>query len=172
MKCKICGTTEFIVRGENVCLSCYTTPMKEGDLVIGIDPDCELNGFAIWDIKNQKLDVQKLSFFDIFDMLSLLLSRIALVRIEAGWLNKKSNFHSNPKQSKAVGEKIAKSVGRNHETGLKLVEMCKYLGIACEEVKPLGTKGIDQEMFKKITKFTKRTNEDMRDAGMLVFKYK
>ncbi len=172
MKCEICGSKEFIVRGKDVCLTCFTTPMGEGDLVIGIDPDCELSGFAIWDIKKQELDVKKLSFFDIFDMLSLLLNRIALVRIEAGWLNKKSNFHSHSKQSKAVGEKIAKSVGRNHEAGLKFVEMCKYLGIPYEEVKPLGTKGIDQEMFKKITKFTKRTNEDMRDAGMLVFKYK
>ena len=141
-------------------------------LIVGIDPDCKESGYAEWDIKQQLLTVSKQSFFEIFDILQSSREEIKLVRIEAGWLNAKSNFHSHPKQSKSVGENIAKKVGSNHEVGRKLVEMCHYLDLEVEEVRPLGTKGINAEIFRNITKYKGRTNQDMRDAGMLVFKYK
>lgn len=172
MECRICGDNKFIAKGKDRCLSCFTSGLKKGHLIIGIDPDCELNGYAEWDIKQKSLTVSKQSFFEIFELLQSSREDIALVRIEAGWHNKKSNFHSNPKQSKQVGENIAKKVGSNHETGRKLVEMCHHLDIQVEEVKPLGTKNVDAPLFKKMTGVTARTNQDMRDAGMLVFKYK
>mgnify|MGYP001164605831 CR=1 FL=1 len=172
MECKICGDNKFIARGKDRCLSCFTSGLENGHLIIGIDPDCELNGYAEWDIKQKRLTVSKQSFFQIFDILHSSKNDIALVRIEAGWHNKKSNFHSNSSQSKSVGENIAKKVGSNHETGRKLVEMCQYLDIQVEEVKPLGTKSVDAKLFKKMTGIAIRTNQDMRDAGMLVFKYK
>lgn len=141
-------------------------------LVIGIDPDTIKSGYAEWDVEQRLLTVSSYTFFEIFDLLQSSVEEILLVRIEAGWLNKKSNFHGRYGQSKAVGEKIAKSVGSNHEAGKKLVEMCDYLNIPYELVKPLGTKGIDSKKFNSITKFKGRTNQDMRDAGMLVFKYR
>lgn len=172
-KCRICNSTKFLARGEDRCLSCLTAGIEKGSLIIGIDPDCKLSGYAEWDMKQQRLtSVAKYSFFEIFDVLEAQRAEIALVRIEAGWLNKKSNFHGRPGQSKAAGERIAKNVGSNHETGRKLVEMCHYLDIQVEEVKPLGTKSVDAKLFKKMTGIAIRTNQDMRDAAMLVFNYK
>ena len=142
-KCRICNSTKFLARGEDRCLSCLTAGIEKGSLIIGIDPDCKLSGYAEWDMKQQRLtSVAKHSFFEIFKVLEAQRDEIALVRIEAGWLNKKSNFLVFHGQSKAAGERIAKNVGSNHETGKKLVEMANYLDLKVEEVKPLGTKSI------------------------------
>jgi hypothetical protein len=59
----------------------------------------------------------------------------------------------------------------NHETGRKIGEMCEYLNIEYEFVRPLGTKNIDHFLFKRMTGFRGRTNSEMRDAGMLVYGY-
>ncbi|MDH6304633.1 hypothetical protein M2459_001369 [Parabacteroides sp. PF5-5] len=141
-------------------------------LLIGIDPDTIKSGFASFDVETEKLEVESLTFFEVFDRLSELQGCILLVRIEAGWLNKKSNFHGKYLQSKSAGERIAKNVGANHETGRKLVEMCERLNIPYELVKPLGTKSIDAKTFRLITKVEGRINQDERDAGMLVYKFR
>jgi hypothetical protein len=49
--------------------------------------------------------------------------------------------------------------------------MCEYPGIEYEAVRAIGTKAIDSLLFKHITGFKGRTNQDMRDAGMLVYGY-
>jgi len=91
------------------------------------------------------------------------------VRIEAGWLNEKSNFHNRRGQTKTAGERVAKNVGANHEVGRKFGEMCEYLGIDYEFVKPLGTKCIDHRTFVRMTGWKGRTNSEMRDSAMLVY---
>lgn len=171
-QCIICGTTQFLARTEDKCLKCLSSNRKKGEYVIGIDPDREKSGFATFSLKTKTLEVHAYSFFQLFDIIRAASDIISLIRIEAGWLNKKSNFHNRPGQSKEVGEKIANSVGANAETGRKIIEMCEYLKIPYEIVKPLGTKCIDSTQFKKITGYTKRTNQDQRDAAMLVWDYK
>lgn len=170
--CKSCGTTEFVANG--LCLKCRATPQNNrGYLYVGIDPDTKKSGYAEYCTKQGKLvTVNSYSFFEIFDILECSREIIKLVRIEAGWINAKANFHGKYGQSKQAGERIAKNVGSNHETGRKLAEMCEYLNIPYELVKPLGTKAIDAPLFKKITGWTETTNQDNRDAAMLVFKYK
>jgi hypothetical protein len=140
-------------------------------LIIGIDPDTKLSGIAAYEPGTKYFHVQKMAFFQLYEYLKENGEHIALVRIEGGWLNEKSNFHYGRNQSKAAGERIAKNVGANHETGRKIGEMCEHLGIEYEIVRPLGTKEIEHWIFKRITGFSGRTNQDMRDAGMLVYGY-
>ena len=76
---------------------------------IGIDPDVDKSGFASWDIDRTEFTaIENYSFFDLLDILTMLKKYIQVVRIEAGWLNKKSNFH--PAQGPRMREKIAKNV--------------------------------------------------------------
>ncbi|MFW1997271.1 hypothetical protein ACG904_20360, partial [Acinetobacter guillouiae] len=93
---------------------------------------------------------------------------IKKVVIEAGWMNKKSNLHSCIGQSKRAGERIAKNVGENHATGKLLVEMAKSFGLAVVEVRPTKTKKNSEE-FNRITGWQGRTNQEQRDAGMLIW---
>lgn len=175
-RCQICGTTDFIAKGDTLCVKCTQgagTKNPYGHLIVGIDPDTDKSGYAEYDIEQKKLvTVNSYTFFEIYRILECSTELIRLVRIEAGWLNEKSNWHGRAGQSKAAGERIAKNVGANHETGRKLVEMCEHLDIEYELVRPLGTKNIDARTFRKYTKWEGRTNQDNRDAGMLCYQYK
>lgn len=139
--------------------------------IIGIDPDTKLSGVAEYEPETKHFHVQKMSFFQLYEYLKESRERIALVRVEGGWLHGKSNFHYVRGQSREAAERIAKNVGANHEAGRKICEMCEYLGIAYEVVKPLGTKAIEHFIFKRMTGFRGRTNQEMRDSGMLVYGY-
>jgi len=147
-------------------------------IYIGIDPDIDKNGFAVWDSKLKHF--QEISDYRFFDMLKCIECYVdkghdVKVVVEAGWLNKKSNFHGRINQSKQVGEKIAKSVGANHQVGKFVIEYCKLKKIDCLALKPLskkwGEKGnekINAEEFKKISGWSGQTNPEKRDAAMLV----
>jgi hypothetical protein len=146
-------------------------------IYIGIDPDVHKSGVAFYNSKTKDLTLSNLSFFQLFDYLcwfnenyQTIVFKEAKVILEAGWLNKKSNFHWDgfSKQSKATGERIGKNVGANHETGRKIEEMLQYLKIPYELKKPTQSK-VDQEYFKKLTGVKKKTNQDQRDAALLIW---
>lgn len=55
---------------------------------------------------------------------------------EAGWLNR-SNWHLLCRDSKAAAAAKGNHVGRNHETGRKIAEMCEHWQIPFSLVRPL-----------------------------------
>ena len=138
-------------------------------MYIGIDPDVDKSGYAVWDSDQKEFNMLiAASFFDVIADIQLTHNAFkTVVCVEASWLIKKSNWHGKEKQSKAVGEKIAKAVGANHQVGKLIVEWCKRNNIKCIEVKPMGKKKADE--FKRLTGLTGRTNSEKRDAAMLVF---
>ena len=139
-------------------------------IYIGIDPDVDKNGFAVWDANDKSLNyIGVCRFFGLINEIESLIAtgEDVIVFIEAGWLIRKSNFHSKKGQTKSVGEKIAKAVGANHQVGKLLAEYCDDKKIAYALIRPQGKKKADE--FKRITGYQKRTNSEMRDAAMLVF---
>jgi hypothetical protein len=139
----------------------------ENKVFIGIDPDVKKNGVAVWYQKPKRLELSNLKFFDVFDLIRLLKIRNQIiVIIDAGWLNK-SNFHVTG-TNKNVNGKIGERVGANHETGRKIAEMCIYLGVEHQLHRPTTSK-VNKEMFEKITGYKDRTNQENRDAGLLVY---
>jgi len=131
---------------------------------IGIDPDVDKNGVAI---KNgDDISLYNLTFFELFDKLKDLDKKNVRVYIECGFLNK-SNWHKVGKGSAALNAKIGNNTGRNHEVARKIVEMCKYLNLDYKEVKPTSRK-IDAKQLKALTGISKRTNQEQRDALMLI----
>lgn len=137
------------------------------EIIIGVDPDLEKSGVAIKD--SSSVELKNLSFPDLVELIRAKHDLIKKVVVEAGWLSKKSNFRNI--QSRLVAERTAKNVGENHATGKLLVEMCKSLGVAVVEVKPTQTK-VDAERFNKITGWKGRTNQEQRDACMLIWSMK
>lgn len=133
---------------------------------IGIDSDVDKNGVAQW--YDGTLALYNLKFFELYDFLNELKLLDVFVIIEAGWLNTKSSWHGQ-----GYGEKVASrtgaKVGANHETGKKIVEMCEYLNIPYELKKPETSK-VDAKFFKMMTKYEGRTNQETRDAALLVWK--
>jgi len=133
-------------------------------IYIGIDPDVDKSGYAVLDSKTKELDLYNYSFWEIIEDLKSYLIPITVI-IEAGWLHKKSNWHGQKNVYTAA--KIGKNVGANHQVGKLLHEYCILKGFKCILVKPKGK--IPHKEFKAITGYKKRTNQDQRDAGMLVY---
>ncbi|MFW6550097.1 hypothetical protein ACOCI4_01895 [Acinetobacter baumannii] len=142
------------------------TTFKEAQIIIGIDPDLEKSGVAV--LKDGLLRLDNMRFYDLTQYFEVNKDQIKKVVIEAGWLNKKSNLHGRIGQSKHAGERIAKNVGENHATGKLLVEMAESLGLTVVLVKPTKSKKNSEE-FNRITGWQGRTNQEQRDAGMLIW---
>jgi hypothetical protein len=149
-------------------------------VTICIDPDIDKSGVAIY--HNKKLvSLESLGFYDLMqklEMIKRLKSGSCSVLLEAGWLNK-SNFHLEYRDKKGkivklnlkAAAEVGRDVGRNHEVGILIAEMCEGLGIPCRLIKPI-TPNVwkkDAEMFKKITGHKGVTNPEKRDAAMLGF---
>lgn len=134
-------------------------------MIIGIDPDLEKSGVAVID---GSLQLFNLTFPELMELFSENKDKIKKVVIEAGWLNKKSNFHARYGQSKNAGERIAKNVGENHATGKLIAQMAEYYGFKVLLVRPTCKK-LNAEEFNRLTGWTGRSNQETRDASLLIF---
>lgn len=145
--------------------------------IVAVDPDVTKSGVAVIDVERKTVETSSLTFPDLMEYLYTLpdknSSRIA---IEAGWLNK-PNWHAAP--SLAAAANVGMRIGRNHETGRKIVEMCEYIGLSISLIKPLGKRGkgvsgkithLELESVLKRLKIgfsKKRTNQDERDSILI-----
>lgn len=160
--------------------------MSRADYIIGIDPDTEKSGVALLDTSDFHLELQTLTFPELIDRIiylrdkSRFSSKSLHVVVEAGWKNSKSNFHGYYGRR---GEKIAKNVGANHETGKKIIEICVHWGIPVAEMAPLPLKiggmymwsgpdgKITHEELVAVTGIKKsRSNQEERDAALLAWR--
>jgi len=151
------------------------------DIIIGIDPDVDRNGFAVVDMHNRQLvEVLALTFPDLLDTLhdistgDLYGNYSCRVIVEAGWLNQ-GNWHVGYRDSKAVAAAKGNNAGRNHEVGRKIIEMCQHWDVEHRAVKPLNKmwQGKDRKITARelnaVTGWKARTNQEMRDAALLAW---
>lgn len=146
-------------------------------LIIGIDPDVDKSGVCEWNKGKKELRLQTLTFFQLFEYLSLNRLEIDLVKIESGWKNANQKFR--PAKNIATAGRMGANVGANLETGKKIVEMCKHLGLPYREVKPFKKfwKGLDgkithdelqaQLRFRGLPEIIGRTNQEQRDSALI-----
>lgn len=133
-------------------------------ILIGIDPDIDKNGVAILS-ENLKI-VHNMTFWELYDFLKTD-NETTTVYIEAGWLNK-GNWHLNRKMSLSIAAETGRRTGLNHAVGKLIEEMCIYLEIKYKLVRPSETKR-NAIYFGKITGIKYRTNQEQRDAMMLIW---
>lgn len=152
---------------------------SECDVFVGIDPDCDESGVAVVHRGTRDIDVCKEHFFEIFEHFERLLeyNGKVVVVIEGGWLNQ-GNWHiKNCRISPAKAAAIGRHVGMNHQTGILITQMCDELQIPYEVVKPLpkhwaGSDGkITAKELEYFTGYSRRTNQDERDAILLAWNY-
>lgn len=139
-------------------------------ILIGIDPDVTASGYASGSLGEIEI-LGILPFWDLICRLERLNANCDIeVYIEAGWQNKKSNWHNY--KSTNIASRVGKNVGANHQVGKLLEEFCKVNDIRYHLVRPISNK-VDRATFEKLTggKFPK-TNQEERDAGMLILRRK
>lgn len=158
--------------------------MRRIDYVIGIDPDCEKSGVAIIDARGGRLKyLASLSFPMLIDTIMQEARQYELenarymVAVEAGWMIS-NHWHVNPGDSKQLAATKGNAVGRNHETGRKIVEMLQWLKIPVQEIRPLrkGWSGNDKkvthdELQYFIPGMPGRSNQEERDAILMAWTY-
>lgn len=152
--------------------------MRRYDVVIGIDPDVSKSGVAFLETATRRLELSNLAFPQLVDYLQWLKNqqqgKSLLVVVEASWMLQ-GNWHLSSWERKQRAAAKGYDVGRNHETGRKIVEMCQHLGIESLEHAPLrkGWKGKDgkitHEELASFTHIQGRTNQDARDAALLAW---
>ena len=145
-------------------------------LIIGIDPDVTESGVAVLH-PDKKLELMRLSFFNLADYLRHNASDIHIIKVEAGYMNEKSNFHGAKNIYTAA--RIGKNVGACNEVAKKIVEMCRHYHLPVKEVKPFrkiwrGKDGkitheeLQQQLkFRGIAPIIGRTNQEERDAALI-----
>jgi short-subunit dehydrogenase len=137
-------------------------------ILIGIDPDVTKSGVAFKTKKEIRLS--NLYFFELFEALARLRKENdkdkIQVFVECGYLNK-GNWHKT-QGSNSLNAQIGQRTGANHEVAKKIVEMCEYLDIESIPVKPTKSK-VNADFFRQITKIETRTNQEQRDALMLIW---
>lgn len=157
-----------------------TQRQPKAGVVIGIDPDCDKNGIAVYDAAANTLAVSAMSFALTLELINNVYRRCTAcgvgmhVYIEAGWLNS-GHWHLNARDSQARAAAKGNSVGRNHETGRKLAEMLAHYGIPHTIIAPLGLIGHGRggkqtaEDLKRLTGYEGRSNQEGRDAAIIAW---
>lgn len=150
--------------------------MKDEKIIIGIDPDVEKSGVAILH-QDGKLKLCKMPFPDLMDYLRLCselgADKYAVV-VEKGWFTA-TNYHLRFDRGQRFAARQGVDIGRNHETGRKIVEMAKHYGLNVTEMNPLpkkwrGTDGkITKEELEVFTGPLPRCSQDERDAALLAW---
>lgn len=152
------------------------------DNIIAIDPDVEKSGVAHLKPSTRKLEVSNLTFPLLLDYLQRTKeikdkeNESLIVVVEAGWIAQ-ANWHLKRGDNVRVASAKGNSAGRNHETGRKIVEMCKHYGIEVLEHFPLrkcwkGKDGkITHEELASFTGIMGKTNQDARDAALLAWSF-
>lgn len=134
---------------------------------IGIDPDIDKSGYCLIESapfgKKNIVKLETLSFWDLITEIDTVhhSDSSLLVCIEAGWLNKISNYHAAG--NVAIAGRIGKNVGENHAVGKLIEQFCKKAYIPYKLIKPESKKW-NADLFKKITGYDNRTNQEHRDA--------
>lgn len=153
--------------------------IRKIDCYIGIDPDCEKSGMAVYLPNVQKMLTCCVPFAELIEqVLGWVENYNVVVAVEAGWKNQ-SNWHIGNNCNKRQAAAIGNAVGRNHETGRKIVEMLQHYGVEVWEQPPyLKTwKGHDRKITHEevveilrdngITYTFKKTNQEVRDAILI-----
>ena len=140
-------------------------------LYIGIDPDVDKSGFAVWNKPAQKFEsIEALGLAEIMSFFQVMKISIEIVVIEAGYMNK-GNRHTFKGQTVAAASKTGENVGRNHQRGMDIVEILEWMRIPYRLQKPITPNKWkdDAAYFKTITGWHGKTNPEKRDAAMLVY---
>lgn len=150
--------------------------------IIGVDPDVERSGVARLDMAGggRALALRSMEFGELARFLLSLRDEAArggfpvTVVVEAGWLNR-GNWHLRWSDSGRLACAKGYQVGRNHEAGRKISELCRGLGFLVVEQRPLRKlwsgkdKKITAAEFCMVTGYDKRSTQDARDAGLLAW---
>lgn len=143
-------------------------------LIIGIDPDSKKSGIGI--VQDGRLvDLKTMNFFDLQEWIieqNQAGAHFAVEDVQANKATYARNIQRGSRQKEqAQMNCISQKVGRVKHSAELIVMWLDRIGASYTLVKPLGgtAKAAKRkaDLFKKLTGWDGRSNEDTRDAAML-----
>ena len=137
--------------------------------LIGIDAGKD-TGMCFYNTDRKEVcDLKTTDFFGCIHELKMLKNLSVKVYIEDPNLNKPV-FITETMKKKAVQVALrkAQNVGMNKREASLLIQWMKENGIDYETIRPTQKK-LNDEQFRRITGYNKRSNQHVRDAAMLVY---
>ena len=134
-------------------------------IVIGVDPDSEAHGLAVYEDRELK-GIYNMNLYDIIKtFLDPTYFDNALWAVEDVNTNK-FVYGRNTHTSKAAQSKIAMGIGKCQQAQVELIRMLDVYGMNYKLIKPQrGNWAKNKAQFEKVTGWTGRSNEDTRSAA-------
>lgn len=148
--------------------------------VIGIDPDKNESGFAVYDRQSKTwVTFGKLFFSDLQEACFIYKPDECQIYLEAGWLNKGANKYQSKTLPKdfATWSRVRREayifqrgcdVGTNFGAGFAILHVLRANGYSVTEYCPKTAKW-DATALRRYTGITAMTTEDVRDAIRAVY---
>ena len=143
----------------------------EGRTIIGVDPDAEKHGVAIY--RGSRL--KELHMMNTVELMSYIapieppIGGTMLVSIEDVMANQ-FVYTRNQKQSKAAQSKVAMHIGRCQQAQVELIRWLESFGIDYVLHKPQkGNWSDKRELFERLTGWARQSNADTRAAAYFGF---
>lgn len=156
----------------------YVMPINRApkrQFVIGIDPDKNESGFAVWDRQLNKFIRHECLFFSALQEACFSYEKeTCVIYLEAGWLNKGANKYQAETRPKGFNTWSAIrreayifgrgcDVGINFGAGWSITHVLRANDYLLHHYCP-NTPKWDAEWLRKITGITAPTNQDTRDG--------
>lgn len=139
-------------------------------IVIGVDPDSNKHGIAIYN-DGKLIALEQKSLIQIISELQdgKLCNALWVVENVAG-----NNFiYARNNKSGAVGQNIAQKVGMVKQAQKELTRALEHFGVKFELVKPArGNWAKKKDVFERLTGWAGRSNEDTRAAAFFGYMYR
>jgi hypothetical protein len=133
--------------------------------VIGIDPDVEKNGVAVYE--NKKLvALRNLKFTELCEF--ILNNKEAVYAIE-NVMDITATFKKQYATTQGAVRKVSYSVGRNAQVGYHLIDFLDHHHIPYKLLPIAKHWKKQQETFKRFTGWSGRSNEETRSAAYFGF---
>lgn len=146
--------------------------MSVPKIIVGIDPDADKHGFAVYKQENQRAALCELAqknLMEIMDFISPFLKtqthHTLLFSIEDVMVNQ-FVYKRNTHESKAAQSKIAMNTGRCQQSQVELTRLLDYVGIEYVLHPPQKDNWADNEkLFMLATSWKGSSNADKRSAA-------
>lgn len=159
--------------------------LKKYDIYVGVDPDKDNSGVAVYDKRSNTIEMMKYTFPEMVKYINHRqhVARQTGVRmivvIEASWLVGDIRLHAKWTDNKGITARKGYAVGYNHAVGKLLKEMLDDMEISNLEQHPLRKTWngperkitrdeLEYMLDRNRTKYRKGVNnQEMRDAALL-----
>ena len=136
--------------------------MNKFNTVVGIDPDTERHGVATY-LDGKLHSLMKLNTIELIEKFRFY--NDAVFSIENTLVNK-FIYNRNKTRNAKVDQKIMLNVGRCQQAQIELMRQLEYYGMPYVLNAPQkGNWANNEDQFKKVTGWSKRSNKDTRSAA-------